>query len=1025
MQKLMSGDNKKYVWSRREFLEASGFGLFLSALAGCSRAPVQNAFGYIQQPEGAVPGRSDWYASVCGACPAGCGLLVKNRDGRPIKLEGNPKHPLSQGGLCAAGQAAVLGLYDSQRLQSPLIAGKPAAWDQADNEMRARLKDIRARGGAVRFLSETIISPTKLAIIRRFLEGEARPSNSKEQPIKDGEHWKGFADARHVIYDPLSSSAILDAYQRTHGARILPRYRLDKADVIVSLDADFLGTWISPVAFTAEYQRGRVPDDHPRDGARPAQMSYHVQCESRMSLTGASADQRFAVLPEHLEPLLSHLAVRLARKRSVPLEKAELGQPPVPSTLLDHLTERLWQARGRSLVLCGSQDVLVQVLANFVNHLLDAYGATILLDRPAYARQGDDRQLSALLEEIREGKVAALFIAGVNPVYELPRGEALKSHLQRIPLVVSFGDHSDETAALAHYVCPESHFLESWGDAEPAAGVVSVVQPALRPLGNTRTLMESLTAWMSQTQTAYELVQQHWKEAIYPQREKDKEDKKESSFQSFWDEAVERGYAEVKAEVPAAGDFDRKTVQLGENTPERPSGDFTLVLYPTVGLLDGRHALNPWLQELPDPVTKVTWDNYACLSPRTAAGLSVEDGDVVRIGSGAPDGEAHGLELPVLIQPGQHDRVVAVALGYGRQGTERFAKIAPDWIEARPLVGPNGLVGTNAATWLALEAGELRYERNGVTLAKTGQKHPLACTQRHHEITVPKRLATPGARRRPMIEETTLSAYRENPQLGGETPSEHDTGLWPDDHLYTGKRWGMVIDLARCTGCSACVVACQAENNVPVVGRDEVRRSREMHWIRIDRYYSDGADGADTAHQPMLCHHCENAPCENVCPVLATVHSEEGLSQQVYNRCVGTRYCANNCPYKVRRFNWFRYTRDDQRENLVLNPDVTVRCRGVMEKCSFCAQRIQEAKLEAKRLGRELADGEIQPACQQSCPARAIVFGDLNDPKSRVSQLVASPRYYQVLAELNIRPAIGYLQRVRNREAGEGGTQHG
>jgi Fe-S-cluster-containing dehydrogenase component/anaerobic selenocysteine-containing dehydrogenase len=1021
MRKPMSGNNMKYVWSRREFLEASGFGLFVSALAGCSRAPVQNAFGYIQQPEGAVPGRSDWYASVCGACPAGCGLLVKNRDGRPIKLEGNPKHPLSHGGLCAAGQAAVLGLYDSQRLQSPLIAGKPAAWDQVDQELRARLKDIRARGGAVRFLSETIISPTKLAMIRRFLEGEARLSNSKEQPAKDGEHWKRFADARHVIYDPLSSSAILSAYERTHGARILPRYRLDNADVIVSLDADFLGTWINPVAFTAEYQRGRVPE------GKPARMSYHVQFESRMSLTGTSADERFAVPPEHLGPLLSHLAVRLARKRPVPLERAELGQPPVPADLLDHLAERLWQARGRSLVLCGSQDVHVQVLANFVNHLLDAYGATILLDRPAYARQGDDRQLSALLEEIREGRVAALFIADVNPVYELPGGEDLKGYLQRIPLVVSFGDHSDESVALAHYVCPESHFLESWGDAEPAAGVVSVVQPALRPLGNSRTLMESLAAWMNQPQGAYELVQQHWEEAIYPRREKDKEDKKEESFQSFWDETVERGYAEVKAEALAVGNFELDEVKLHAlaDAAERPTDNLTLVLYPTIALLDGRHALNPWLQELPDPVTKVTWDNYACLSPATAAGLGVEDGDVVRIGSGAHDGQAHGLELPVLIQPGQHDRVVAVALGYGRQGTERFAKIAPEWIEARPLLGPNGLVGTNAAPWLALEAGALRYQRSGITLTKTGQTHPLARTQRHHTITVPDRLATPGARRRPMIEETTLSAYRENPQSGGETPSEHNAGLWPDDHPYTGKRWGMVIDLARCTGCSACVVACQAENNVPVVGRDEVRRSREMHWIRLDRYYSDAADNVDTAHQPMLCHHCENAPCENVCPVLATVHSEEGLSQQIYNRCVGTRYCANNCPYKVRRFNWFRYARDDQRENLVLNPDVTVRSRGVMEKCSFCAQRIQEAKLEAKRLGRRLADGEIQPACQQSCPAQAIVFGDLNDPKSRVSQLVASPRHYQVLAELNIRPAIGYLRRVRNREAGEGGTQHG
>lgn len=1015
----MSGDNKKYAWSRREFLEASGFGLFLSALAGCSRAPVQNAFGYIQQPEGAIPGRSDWYASACGACPAGCGLLVKNRDGRPIKLEGNPKHPLSQGGLCAAGQAAVLGLYDSQRLQNPLISGKPAAWDQVDKEIRAKVKDIRARGGAVRFLSETIISPTKLAMIRRFLQGEARPSNSKEQPAKDAGNWKGFADVRHVIYDPLSGSAILDAHQRTHGARILPQYRLDKADVIVSLDADFLGTWISPVTFTAQYQRGRVPE------GQPARMSYHVQFESRMSLTGANADQRFAVPPEHLKPLLSHLAVRLAQKRDVPLEKAELGQPPVPSALLDHLTERLWQARGRSLVLCGSQDVHVQIMANFVNHLLDAYGATMLLDRPAYARQGDDRQLSALLEEIRGGKVAGLFIAGVNPMYELPGGEDLKGHLKQIPLVVSFADHSDETAAFAHYVCPESHFLESWGDAESAAGVVSVIQPALRPLGSTRTLTESLAAWMHKPQSDYEIVEQHWKEKVLPRREEQKEDKKESSFQSFWDEALERGYAEVNAEVPALRDFDRQSVQFDENAPERSTGDFTLLLYPTAALLDGRHALNPWLQELPDPVTKVTWDNYACLSPATAAGLGVADGDVIRIDSGAHGDLAHGLELPVLIQPGQHDRVVAVALGYGRQGTERFAKLAPQWIEARPLVGPNGLVGTNVAPWLAWEGDELRYHHSGVTLTKTGQRRDLACTQRHHEITVPQHLATPGARRRPMIEETTLSAYRENPRSGGETPSEHGAGLWPDDHPYTGHRWGMVIDLARCTGCSACVVACQAENNVPVVGRDEVRRSREMHWIRIDRYYSDVADGVETAHQPMLCHHCENAPCENVCPVLATVHSEEGLSQQVYNRCVGTRYCANNCPYKVRRFNWFRYARDDQRENLVLNPDVTVRSRGVMEKCSLCAQRIQEAKLEAKRLGRELADGEIQPACQQSCPARAIVFGDLNDPKSRVSQLVASPRYYQVLAELNIRPAIGYLRRVRNREGGEGGTQHG
>lgn len=1037
MRKPMS-DNQKHEWSRREFLEASGFGLFLSALAGCSRAPVQNAFGYIQQPEGSAPGRASYYASVCGACPAACGLLVKNRDGRPIKLEGNPKHPLSQGGLCAAGQAAVLGLYDSQRLTGPLAAGKPAAWEQVDREIRSRLEEIRAHGGAVRFLSESVTGPTSRTSIRRFLEGEARASGLAGQSAKDGAgaSWRGFSDARHVVYDPLSNSAILDAYQRTHGVRVLPQYRLDQAEVIVSLDADFLGTWISPVAFTEAYQRARVPDDpgtmrdHPSDGARvadgarPARMSYHVQFESRMSLTGSNADERFLTLPEQLGPILGHLAVRLARLRGDAAQAVQLSNPPVPAALLDRLAERLWQARGRSLVLCGSQDVYVQMLANFVNHLLDAYGTTILLDQPSYARQGDDRQLASLLEEIRAGKVAALFIAGVNPVYDLPQAKELKDHLPRIPLVVSFADHLDETAALAHYVCPESHFLESWGDAESVAGVVGVAQPALRPLGNTRTLAESLVAWMNQPQSAYELVRQHWQQAIYPQRKDDKEDKRAKSFQTFWDETLERGFAEVKADKPAAKDFDRESVRF-DKLAERPTDNFTLVLYPTIALLDGRHALNPWLQELPDPVTKVTWDNYACLSPAAAEALGVEDGDVIRIGGSAHGGESLGLELPVLVQPGQHDRVVAVALGYGRQGTERFAKIAPQWIEARPLVGPNGLVGSNAAPWLALEGGALRYERSGITLTKTGQEHALACTQRYHEITVPERLATPGARKRPMIEETTLAAYRENPQSGGQAQSEHEVGLWPDDHPYTGKRWGMVIDLARCTGCSACVVACQAENNVPVVGRDEVRRSREMHWIRIDRYYSNVGGAVDTAHQPMLCHQCENAPCENVCPVLAIVHSEEGLSQQVYNRCVGTRYCANNCPYKVRRFNWFRYARDDLRENLVLNPDVTVRSRGVMEKCSFCAQRIQEAKLEAKRLRREVADGEVQPACQQSCPAKAIVFGDLNDPKSRVSQLAASPRYYQVLAEMNIRPAIGYLRRVRNRDAAEGGPRHG
>lgn len=1009
-------DDKKHEWNRRNFLEASGFGLFLSAVAGCGRAPVQNSFGYIQQPDGSMPGRVNDYASTCGACPAGCGLLAKTLDGRPIKLEGNPRHPLSRGGLCAVGQASVLGLYDSQRLTQPLIDGKPSDWEQVDRDVRSKLEAIQAQGQSVRLLSESLTSPTSLAVIRRFLGGGPAPTDASQND-KAGTPWKGFADGRHVAYDPLSSSAILDAHQQTHGARILPRYRLDQADLIVGLDADFLGTWIAPVAFTEEYQAGRVPE------GEPARMSHHVQFESRMSLTGGNADERYPVLPDQIGPLLGHLAVRLAKRKGEPETAANLGNPPVPADLLDRLADQLWQARGKSLVLCGIQDVQVQVLVNYVNHLLDAYGSTIAIDQPSKVRQGDDRQLASLLEELRAGKVGALLIARVNPIYDLPLGEELKALLAKVPLVVSFSDHLDETASLAHFVCPESHFLESWGDAEPTAGLVGVVQPTLRPLGTTRTLAECLSAWIGQPLGGRELVQQHWRQAVYPQRETAEEGQQAKSFQTFWDEALERGHAEVKTDKPATTDFHRESVHL-DKIAEPPPSDWTLVLHPTVAMLDGRNALNPWLQELPDPVTKVTWDNYASLSPKAAETLGVASGDVIRI-AGAQDGKGPSLELPVLVQPGQHDRVVAVALGYGRQGTKRFAKISPQWIEARPLLGANGLVGTNAAGWLTLEGDALRYERTGVTLTKTNKRHDLACTQQHHEIAVPEHLATPGAAHRPMIEETTFADYQKDPASGAHALGHHGPGIWPDDHPYTGNRWGMAIDLAKCTGCSACVIACQAENNIPVVGRDEVHRSREMHWMRIDRYYSHSGEMVDTAHQPMLCHHCGNAPCENVCPVLATVHSDEGLNQQVYNRCVGTRYCANNCPYKVRRFNWFNYARDDQRENLALNPDVTVRSRGVMEKCSFCVQRIQETRAEAKRLGRDLADGDIQTACQQSCPARAIVFGDLNDPESQVSKLAGSPRHYQVLAEMNIRPVVGYLRRVRNRVVDEGGPRRG
>ncbi len=968
--------------SRREFLAAAGFTLAGAVVAGCARAPVEKAIPYLVQPEHIVPGRAYHYASTCGGCASSCGVVVKNRDGRPIKVEGNAEHPLSRGGLCAVGQATVLGLYDSHRLASPLAGGRETTWAAVDRAVGERLAAIRAEGGAVRFLSGTEASPTARAEIERFLAG--------------------FASGRHVEYDTLSSAAILDAHERTHGARLLPRYHLDRSEVIVGVDADFLGTWISPVEYTAGYRAGRTLE------GRPPRLSYHVQFESRMSLTGSNADVRYAVRPGDLGVVMDGLARRLAARAGVVVPGEGGGAEPFPAETLDRLAERLWRARGRSLVLCGSQEIQTQLRCNFVNHLLGNYGATLEVARPSFQRRGSDRALEELQRELNRGEVAALFVRDVDPVYDLPDGETWARAMKEVALTVSFAASVDETASVSAYVCPDHHYLEAWRDAEPAAGVFGLTQPALSPLGGTRAMIESLAVWRGEAKAAYDLIREHWEARVYPLAVP------ERTFRTFWERAVHDGYVEVATEAVAGGEFDMSAVRPGYEAPAAAEGAFALVLYPKVAIVDGHHASNPWLQELPDPVTKAVWDNYACLSPRAAAAQGLAEGDVVRVE--APGGVT--AEFPVLVQPGQHDGVVAVALGYGRRETGRFAGIGPRWLEGRPTVEEGGVVGTRAAPFLAWENGTRRYLREGVKVVKTGKRHDLAITQGHHSLSVPPELATPGAETRPIVQETTLPAFVGNPAAGGHPHHNPAPGsredLWPDDHKYPGHHWGIVVDLNACTGCSACVVSCQAENNLPVVGKDEVRRSREMHWLRIDRYYAGPEAAPTVVHQPMFCQHCDYAPCETVCPVLATVHSREGLSEQVYNRCVGTRFCEANCPYKVRRFNWFHYRRDDERENLVLNPDVVVRSRGVMEKCTFCVQRIQEAKIEAKRQGRAPEEGDIRTACQQSCPAGAIVFGDLNDPRSRVSRLAADPRRYDVLAELNLRPSVGYLRLVRN-----------
>jgi molybdopterin-containing oxidoreductase family iron-sulfur binding subunit len=974
---------------RRDFLAAAGFALGSVALTGCSRTPVEKAIPYLVAPEAIVPGHATYYASTCRACRAGCGLLVKNRDGRAIKLEGNAEHPVSRGGLCAVGQASILGLYDSRRLRHPLQNGERATWEAVDDAIMSRLDALRANGATVRLLSGSITSPTKRRVIRTFL--------------------KGFINAKHVSYEMRSSSAIYQAHEKTHGQPVLPRYALDKAKVIVGFDADFLGTWISPVAFTAGWAAGRRPDENTE------KFSYHAQFESRYSVTGGKADRRVPIAPGELGAVVSQIASSVAKKAGASFNAREVGTIGVSAHVVEDIAGRLWHARGKSLVLSGSQNVDTQVVCNFINHTLGNYGSTLDIAQPTARHEADedtgDTAIQTLLQELEAGTVNALFLDDVNPVYELPNGAAFAAALSKVGLVVSFADRAGETARHASYICPDHHYLESWGDVSFGDGVIGFQQPVMQPLFETRSVLESLSKWTGTHKTDQALVRETWTDRV------------------AWNQAIHDGFANVSQRPVASATFRNDAVKSVPAGAKVPVGKLALVLYPKVAMLDGRGASNPWLQEMPDPITKVVWDNYASISEATASRLGVVDGDVVRVTLSEGDSNTSTVELPALVQAGQHDQVVAIALGYGHPESARFADVGPEWLEKKPTLGDNGLVGSNASPLLTYGAGTLRLSGAHVSVVRTDRKHALATTQDYHNIEVPAALVVPGMnRRRPMVQETTLTSYKRDGKLpeDGHAAHHQDLGdLWPDDHPYKGHHWGMAIDLTSCTGCSACVVSCQIENNVPVVGRDEVRRKRIMHWLRIDRYYSESDGETDILHQPVMCQHCDHAPCETVCPVLATVHGEEGLNQQAYNRCVGTRYCANNCPYKVRRFNWFEYAHEDKLANMALNPDITVRSQGVMEKCSFCVQRIEEARIKAKKQGRAIVDGDVRPACQQSCPAGSIVFGDMNDPESAVSKLIASGRHYRMLEETNVKPSVGYLGLVRNREENDNETHHG
>jgi MoCo/4Fe-4S cofactor protein with predicted Tat translocation signal len=970
IEEILSGGGLSSKTPRRDFLKALGFGVGAVTLAACQKVPVHKSIPYLIKPEEVTPGVANYYSSTY----EGSAILVKTREGRPIKVEGNPNDILSKGGLSAQAQASVLDLYDNNRIKDPMQNGSETGWAGVDTFVTSQLAAIAAAGKKIRIITSSLHSPSTEAVIAEFITK--------------------YPTAKHTNYDAVSYTGIIQANQNSFGKAVLPHYNFDKADVILSFGADFLGTWISGEEFTRQYVQNRN-----NKSLENKKMSRHIQFESGMSMTGTNADVRIPIKPSEEGIALINLYNAISGT-TLPGSKKLTNANADKAIIL--VAKELQAAKGKALVVAGSNDVATQVLVNAINSLLGSYGTTIDLDNPSRQYAGNDAELVEFVNEAKRGEVGAVFFLDANPAYDYYNANDIKEALKKISLKVSFSDHADETTALCNIVAPNHHYLESWGDDSAIEGYYTVMQPTINPVYNTRQAEQSLLIWSDNAvKDYYTFVRNNWNTNLLA--------KGGLSGQAGWETLLQTGLIKVADVAPGTYTFNRDLNAVAQSIVNQSAklaegGKVELQIYQTVAMRDGKKSNNPWLQELPDPVSKVTWDNFAAMSPSDIKKMGLEEFEVVTI-----DANGYSISLPVLSQPGQAPGTVSIAVGYGRT--------------AAGLVGNN--VGKNAFPFHSFRNGTFQTTA-AATVTATGDIFPLSQTQTHHSYEG-----------RSVIRETSFKEYVKNPSSNSGKDGDHQKySLW-DEYERPAYNWVMAIDLNACTGCGACVVACSAENNIPVVGKEEVGRRREMHWIRIDRYYSfkDGTvtkekeidklenfDNVSVVHQPMLCQHCDHAPCETVCPVLATVHSSEGLNQMAYNRCVGTRYCANNCPYKVRRFNWFNYWNDSRFDNylnnehtqLVLNPDVTTRFRGVMEKCSMCIQRIQAGKLKAKIAKRPLKDGEVKVACQQTCSANAIVFGNANDPNSEVSKALKSERTYYVLEELNVQPGIGYQVKVRN-----------
>jgi molybdopterin-containing oxidoreductase family iron-sulfur binding subunit len=951
---MLDGIPFKQNASRRDFLKLMSYSVTSAALLAACQKPVQHAIPFLIQPNDITPGIASHFASTFYDGSEFCPVVVKVRDGRPIKLEGNKLYSWASGGTSPRVQASVLSLYDNARIKGPSYKGKPINWNKLDNEIIASLTKINSEGKEIVILASSIYSPSTRNVIENFS--------------------KVFPQTRVVYYDGISYSGILEAYREVTGIEGIPYPRFENADVIVNFGADFLGTWLMPTEFALSYVKRRKVEKEKTN------MSRHIQLEPNMSLTGSNADERIQIKLSDEPAIMARLYNLVASKTGGEPIPVQTGNSDLP---LERIAAELLAAKGKSIVLSGSNDISVQKIVIAINRLLGSFGNTIATDRPILIRKGSDKQLFDLVSRMQEGRVGAVLFYNTNPVYDYYDQASFLKAIEKTELKISFASFPDETIPHCDYVCPDFHFLESWNDFEPRKGIYSVSQPTIHHIFDTRQVQDSLLTWMKAPDSYADFLRNNWKNSLYPQI------RTESDFETFWIKLLQNGCLETNTGLESVAvpfNADMRNVTIPESGTK-----FELQLVVPVPVSSPYHSNNPWLQELPDPVSRVTWDNYASVSPKLADEKGIETGDILKIGE---------LEIPALVQPGQRYEVISIGLNYGRKGAGKVAEN----------------VGINVYPYLTRSNEAIQYFREISEPQKTGKKEVLAQSQTHHTLEG-----------RNIVRETTLSEYKNKPNAGNEMHEEfekmHHT-LYPDRE-YTSFHWGMGVDLNSCIGCGACTIACQAENNVAVVGKEQVIKRRIMHWIRIDRYYLGAPEAPSVVYQPMTCQHCDNAPCENVCPVAATTHSNEGLNQMAYSRCVGTRYCINNCPYKVRRFNWFRFTDNPKFDynqtselgKLVLNPDVVVRERGVVEKCTFCVQRIQEKKLAAKLENRTLQDGEVIPACVQACPADALSFGDLNDKHSNIFKLYSNERNYHVLEELHTLPKIGYLTKVRNTEA--------